>query len=67
LLRLVDGGAESERNMRRNMKPLKRSELTLRHIWSMSLLIRTPFGQTFDAPSAYGLYRMLERFGPMPI
>lgn len=63
---LVDGGAENERNLRRNSTAFEEVELTPRYMVDVSQLdIQTAmFGQTFDAPFGMPPIGMLNAFWP---
>lgn len=63
---LVDGGAESERNMRRNSEAFEEVELTPRYMVDVSQINTraTLFGQTFDAPLGMAPIGMLNAFWP---
>lgn len=63
---LVDGGAESERNLRRNSDAFQDIELTPRYMVDVSEIdMRTTlFGQTFDAPFGMAPIGMLNAFWP---
>jgi len=63
---LVDGGAESERNMRRNAEAFEEVELTPRYMVDVSDIDTraTLFGQTFDAPFGMAPIGMLNAFWP---
>jgi len=63
---LVDGGAESERNMRRNVEAFEEVELTPRYMVDVSDVdtSATLFGQTFDAPFGMAPIGMLNAFWP---
>lgn len=63
---LVDGGAENERNMRRNSEAFEEIELTPRYMVDVSELDihATVFGQTFDAPFGMAPIGMLNAFWP---
>lgn len=63
---LVDGGAESERNMRRNTEAFEQVELTPRYMVDVSEIdTRTEiFGQTFDLPLGMAPIGMLNAFWP---
>ncbi len=63
---LVDGGAESERNMRRNSEAFEEIELTPRYMVDVSEIDTraTVFGQTFDAPFGMAPIGMLNAFWP---
>jgi isopentenyl diphosphate isomerase/L-lactate dehydrogenase-like FMN-dependent dehydrogenase len=63
---LVDGGAESERNMRRNSEAFEEVELTPRYMVDVSDIDTraTLFGQTFDAPFGMAPIGMLNAFWP---
>ncbi|WP_245830714.1 alpha-hydroxy acid oxidase [Planktotalea arctica] len=63
---LVDGGAESERNMRRNTEAFEEVELTPRYMVDVSNIdiSATVFGQTFDAPLGMAPIGMLNAFWP---
>lgn len=63
---LVDGGAESERNMRRNIEAFEEVELTPRYMVDVSDLDTqaTLFGQTYDAPFGMAPIGMLNAFWP---
>jgi isopentenyl diphosphate isomerase/L-lactate dehydrogenase-like FMN-dependent dehydrogenase len=63
---LVDGGAESERNMRRNMEAFEEIELTPRYMIDVSRIDTqaTLFGQTFDLPFGMAPIGMLNAFWP---
>lgn len=63
---LVDGGAENERNMRRNSEAFEEVELTPRYMVDVSKVdTRTSvLGQTFDAPFGMAPIGMLNAFWP---
>lgn len=63
---LVDGGAESERNMRRNIEAFEDVELTPRYMVDVSKIDTqaTLFGQTFDVPFGMAPIGMLNAFWP---
>ena len=63
---LVDGGAESERNLRRNIEAFEEVQLTPRYMVDVSELDMrvTLFGQTFDAPFGMAPIGMLNAFWP---
>ncbi len=63
---LVDGGAESERNMRRNVEAFEEIELTPRYMVDVSSIDTrvTLFGQTYDAPFGMAPIGMLNAFWP---
>ncbi|GAA4216705.1 alpha-hydroxy acid oxidase [Sagittula marina] len=63
---LVDGGAESERNMRRNAEAFEEVELTPRYMVDVSKIDTrtTIFGQTFDQPFGMPPIGMLNAFWP---
>jgi isopentenyl diphosphate isomerase/L-lactate dehydrogenase-like FMN-dependent dehydrogenase len=63
---LVDGGAESERNMRRNSEAFEEVELTPRYMVDVSEIDTraTLFGQTFDTPFGMAPIGMLNAFWP---
>ena len=63
---LVDGGAESERNLRRNIEAFEEVQLTPRYMVDVSDLDMrvTLFGQTFDAPFGMAPIGMLNAFWP---
>lgn len=63
---LVDGGAESERNMRRNIEAFEEVELTPRYMVDVSEIDTraTLFGQTFNAPFGMAPIGMLNAFWP---
>ena len=63
---LVDGGAESERNLRRNIEAFEEVLLTPRYMVDVSELDMrvTLFGQTFDAPFGMAPIGMLNAFWP---
>jgi isopentenyl diphosphate isomerase/L-lactate dehydrogenase-like FMN-dependent dehydrogenase len=63
---LVDGGAESERNMRRNSEAFEEVELTPRYMVNVSDIDTRArvFGQTFDAPFGMAPIGMLNAFWP---
>jgi len=63
---LVDGGAENERNMRRNSEAFEEVELTPRYMIDVSQIDTrtTVFGQTFDAPFGMAPIGMLNAFWP---
>ena len=63
---LVDGGAESERNMRRNSEAFEEIELTPRYMVDVSDIDKsaTMFGQNFDAPFGMAPIGMLNAFWP---
>ena len=63
---LVDGGAENERNMRRNSEAFEEVELTPRYMVDVSKIDTraTVFGQTFDVPFGMAPIGMLNAFWP---
>ena len=63
---LVDGGAESERNMRRNCTAFEEMELVPRYMVDVSKIdTRTEvFGQTYNAPFGMAPIGMLNAFWP---
>ncbi|MCX8227588.1 MAG: alpha-hydroxy acid oxidase, partial [Sulfitobacter sp.] len=63
---LVDGGAENERNMRRNSEAFEEVELTPRYMVDVSKIDTraTVFGQSFDAPFGMAPIGMLNAFWP---
>lgn len=63
---LVDGGAENERNMRRNSEAFEEVELTPRYMVDVSTIDTraTVFGQTFDTPFGMAPIGMLNAFWP---
>jgi isopentenyl diphosphate isomerase/L-lactate dehydrogenase-like FMN-dependent dehydrogenase len=63
---LVDGGAESERNLRRNSEAFEEVELTPRYMVDVSKIDTraTLFGQTYDAPFGTAPIGMLNAFWP---
>ena len=63
---LVDGGAESERNMRRNTEAFEEVELTPRYMVDVSHIDThaSLFGQTFNAPFGMAPIGMLNAFWP---
>ena len=63
---LVDGGAENERNMRRNSKAFEEIELTPRYMVDVSRIdtSATVFGQTFATPFGMAPIGMLNAFWP---
>ncbi len=63
---LVDGGAENERNLRRNSAALEEVELTPRYMVDVSALDTraTLFGHTYDAPFGMAPIGMLNAFWP---
>lgn len=63
---LVDGGAESERNLRRNAEAFEEVQLTPRYMVDVSDIDTraTLFGQTFDAPFGMAPIGMLNAFWP---
>jgi isopentenyl diphosphate isomerase/L-lactate dehydrogenase-like FMN-dependent dehydrogenase len=63
---LVDGGAENERNMRRNSEAFEDVELTPRYMVDVSEIDTrtTIFGQTFDQPFGMAPIGMLNAFWP---
>jgi (S)-mandelate dehydrogenase len=63
---LVDGGAENERNMRRNSEAFEEVELTPRYMVDVSKIdtTATVFGQTYDAPFGMAPIGMLNAFWP---
>ena len=63
---LVDGGAENERNMRRNTEAFEEVELTPRYMVDVSQIDTraTVFGQNFDAPFGMAPIGMLNAFWP---
>lgn len=63
---LVDGGAESERNLRRNVEAFEEIELTPRYMVDVSAIDTraTLFGQTFDLPLGMAPIGMLNAFWP---
>lgn len=63
---LVDGGAENERNLRRNVEAFEAVELTPRYMRDVSAinLSASMFGQDFDAPFGMAPIGMLNAFWP---
>jgi len=63
---LVDGGAESERNLRRNVEAFEEVLLTPRYMTDVSQIDTraTLFGQSFDAPFGMAPIGMLNAFWP---
>ncbi|MEE4238088.1 MAG: alpha-hydroxy-acid oxidizing protein, partial [Anderseniella sp.] len=63
---LVDGGAESERNLRRNSEAFEEVELTPRYMVDVSKIdtSATLFGQTYAAPFGMAPIGMLNAFWP---
>ncbi|WP_262386590.1 (S)-mandelate dehydrogenase [Roseobacter fucihabitans] len=63
---LVDGGAENERNLRRNSEAFEEVELTPRYMMDVSQIDieTTLFGRTFDAPFGMAPIGMLNAFWP---
>ncbi len=63
---LVDGGAESERNLRRNVEAFEEVELTPRYMVDVSQIDTraTLFGQTYDQPFGMAPIGMLNAFWP---
>ena len=63
---LVDGGAENERNMRRNSQAFQEVELTPRYMVDVSAIdTRTRlFGKTYDLPFGMAPIGMLNAFWP---
>ena len=63
---LVDGGAESERNMRRNSEAFEEVELTPRYMVDVSAIDTQAeiFGQTFASPFGMAPIGMLNAFWP---
>ena len=63
---LVDGGAENERNMRRNVEAFEETELTPRYLVDVSEIDTraTLFGQTFALPFGMAPIGMLNAFWP---
>ena len=63
---LVDGGAESERNLRRNVEAFEEVQLTPRYMVDVSEpdTRATMFGQAFDAPFGMAPIGMLNAFWP---
>ncbi len=63
---LVDGGAENERNMRRNSEAFEEVELTPRYMVDVSKIDTraTVFGQSFNAPFGMAPIGMLNAFWP---
>lgn len=63
---LVDGGAESERNLRRNTEAFEAVELTPRYMVDVSQIdmSATMFGQNFNAPFGMAPIGMLNAFWP---
>lgn len=63
---LVDGGAESERNLRRNAEAFEEVELTPRYMIDVSRIDThaSLFGQTFDLPLGMAPIGMLNAFWP---
>jgi isopentenyl diphosphate isomerase/L-lactate dehydrogenase-like FMN-dependent dehydrogenase len=63
---LVDGGAESERNLRRNVEAFEEVQLTPRYMIDVSDIdTRTSlFGQSFDMPFGMAPIGMLNAFWP---
>lgn len=63
---LVDGGAESERNLRRNVEAFEEVQLTPRYMVDVSDIDTRAslFGQSFDAPFGVAPIGMLNAFWP---
>ena len=63
---LVDGGAESERNLRRNSDAFEEVELTPRYMVDVSQIDTKAqlFGRTYDAPFGMAPIGMLNAFWP---
>ena len=63
---LVDGGAESERNLRRNGEAFEAVELTPRYMVDVSTIDTRArlFGRTFDLPFGMAPIGMLNAFWP---
>jgi isopentenyl diphosphate isomerase/L-lactate dehydrogenase-like FMN-dependent dehydrogenase len=63
---LVDGGAENERNLRRNVEAFGEVELTPRYMVDVSQIDTraTLFGQSYDAPFGMAPIGMLNAFWP---
>lgn len=63
---LVDGGAEDERNLRRNAQAFEEIALTPRYMRDVSAIDTsvTLFGQTFDAPFGMAPIGVLNAFWP---
>ncbi|SEQ85935.1 L-lactate dehydrogenase (cytochrome)/(S)-mandelate dehydrogenase [Loktanella sp. DSM 29012] len=63
---LVDGGAENERNMHRNVAAFEEVELTPRYMVDVSTINTraTVLGQTFDVPFGMAPIGMLNAFWP---
>ena len=63
---LVDGGAESERNLRRNAEAFEAVELTPRYMRDVARIDTTTtlFGQSFDQPFGMAPIGMLNAFWP---
>jgi len=63
---LVDGGAENERNLRRNIEAFEEVELTPRYLRDVSSidLSASIFGQTFAAPFGMAPIGVLNAFWP---
>ncbi|PWK52745.1 L-lactate dehydrogenase (cytochrome)/(S)-mandelate dehydrogenase [Silicimonas algicola] len=63
---LVDGGAENERNLRRNVEAFEEVELTPRYMMDVSNIDTraTILGQTFDLPFGMAPIGMLNAFWP---
>lgn len=63
---LVDGGAESERNLRRNVEAFEDVELTPRYMVDVSRIETTAhlFGQTYSQPFGMAPIGMLNAFWP---
>jgi isopentenyl diphosphate isomerase/L-lactate dehydrogenase-like FMN-dependent dehydrogenase len=63
---LVDGGAESERNLRRNVDAFKEVQLTPRYMIDVSKINTRAslFGQSFDMPFGMAPIGMLNAFWP---
>lgn len=63
---LVDGGAESERNLRRNVAAFEDVELSPRYMIDVSVIDTraTLFGQCFDMPMGMAPIGMLNAFWP---
>jgi isopentenyl diphosphate isomerase/L-lactate dehydrogenase-like FMN-dependent dehydrogenase len=63
---LVDGGAENERNMRRNSEAFEEVELTPRYMVDVSNIDTSTsvFGQKFDVPFGMAPIGMLNAFWP---
>nr|WP_241865555.1 alpha-hydroxy acid oxidase [Paracoccus salsus] len=63
---LVDGGAESERNLRRNLEAFEEIQLTPRYMVDVSTIDTRAalFGQSFDMPFGMAPIGMLNAFWP---